>query len=435
MKKLALHWKIIIGMVLGLLLGLFISFTGNAQFSNDWIKPFGTIFIRLLKLIAVPLVLISLINGVASMTDLSKLSKMGGRAVLIYLATTVCAISIGLVLVNVFQPGAGFSEEMRASFLERFADSASNRVAQASEVQSRSPLQPLLDMVPGNIFNAMSSNSNMLQVIFFAILFGISLVAIPTEHGKAVKDFFGSLDKIILKMVDLIMKFAPYGVFALIASLITDFTGDDPSKATELLLTLGFYSLVVIMGLMIMVTAVYPTILKVFAKVNFSRFIKGIFPAQMMAFSTSSSAAALPVTMKQVEEELGVSEETTSFVLPLGATVNMDGTSLYQGVAAVFIAQVFGIELTMMDQVSIVITATLASIGSAAVPGAGIIMLIIVLEQVGLPTEGIALILAPDRILDMFRTVVNVTGDATVAILVDKSVGNHPAIENTLEEE
>lgn len=431
MKKLALHWKIIIGMVLGLLLGLFISFTGNAQFSNDWIKPFGTIFIRLLKLIAVPLVLISLVNGVASMTDISKLSKMGGRAVAIYLVTTVIAISIGLVLVNVFEPGTGFSDEMRSNFLERFADTASTRVAEASEVQQRSPLQPLMDMVPGNIFNAMSSNSNMLQVIFFAILFGVSLVAIPDEQGKAVKSFFQSLDKIILKMVDLIMKFAPYGVFALIASLITDFTGDDPSKATELLLTLGFYSLIVIMGLLLMVAVVYPTILKIFANVNFSNFIKGIFPAQMMAFSTSSSAAALPVTMKQVEEELGVSEETTSFVLPLGATINMDGTSLYQGVAAVFIAQVFGYELSLMDQLSIVVTATLASIGAAAVPGAGVIMLIIVLEQVGLPTEGIALILAPDRILDMFRTVVNVTGDSTVAILVDKAVGNHPTIENT----
>ncbi|NLR92527.1 MULTISPECIES: dicarboxylate/amino acid:cation symporter [Flammeovirga] len=433
MKKLALHWKIIIGMVLGLFLGLSLSYAGLAQFSSDWIKPFGTIFIRLLKLIAVPLVLISLVNGVSSMTDLSKLSKMGGRAVGIYLTTTIIAVSIGLVLVNLFQPGAGFSNELRETFLTKFADTASSKTQMALAVQQRSPLQPLLDMVPGNIFNAMSSNSNMLQVIFFAILFSIALVAIPSEHGKAVKNLFNSLDKVILKMVDLIMLFAPYGVFALITSLITDFTGDDPSKASQLLIALGFYSLVVVMGLTIMITVVYPTILKVFAKVNFSTFIRGIFPAQMMAFSTSSSAAALPVTMKQVEEELGVSEETTSFVLPLGATINMDGTCLYQGVAAVFIAQVFGIDLTLGEQLSIVITATLASIGAAAVPGAGIIMLIIVLEQVGLPSEGIALILAPDRILDMFRTVVNVTGDASVAILVDRSVGNKPKIEETAE--
>ncbi|OHX65582.1 dicarboxylate/amino acid:cation symporter [Flammeovirga pacifica] len=430
MKKLALHWKIIIGMGLGLIFGLMLSYTENAGFSTDWIKPFGTIFIRLLKLIAVPLVLISLVNGVSSMTDLSKLSKMGSRAVGIYLMTTVVAVTIGLILVNIAEPGAGFSTELRETFMTKFADTANSKTQLAQEVQGRSPLQPLLDMVPGNIFGAMSSNKNMLQVIFFAILFGTALVAIPQEQSKAVKELFASLDKVILKIVDLIMKFAPYGVFALIASLITDFAGNDPSKATQLLAALGKYSFVVLIGLFTMILLVYPTLLKVFAKVNYKEFFQGIFPAQMMAFSTSSSAAALPVTMKQVEEELGVSEETTSFVLPLGATVNMDGTCLYQGVAAVFIAQVFGYDLSLSEQLSIVVTATLASIGSAAVPGAGIIMLIIVLEQLGLPSAGIALILAPDRILDMFRTVVNVTGDASVAILVDKTMNNKTPIES-----
>ncbi|ANQ48409.1 dicarboxylate/amino acid:cation symporter [Flammeovirga sp. MY04] len=424
MKKLALHWKIIIGMALGLAFGLTLSYTGNADFSKDWIKPFGTIFINLLKLIAVPLVLISLVNGVASMTDLSKLSKVGGRAIAIYLTTTLIAVSIGLLLVNFFTPGEGFSEETKQALITKFAASADTKVQAAAEIKRRGPLQPLVEMVPDNIFGSMSSNKNMLQVIFFAILFGVALVAIPLEHSKSVKALFSSLDKVILKMVDLIMKFAPFGVFALIASLISEIAENDPSKAVELLFALAKYSLVVIFGLLIMIAVIYPTMLKVFGKVNYKDFFKGIFPAQMMAFSTSSSAATLPVTMKQVEEELGVSEETTGFVLPLGATVNMDGTCLYQGIAAVFIAQVSGIDLTLQQQLSIVVTATLASIGSAAVPSAGIIMLVIVLEQLGLPAAAIGLIMAPDRILDMFRTVVNVTGDASVAILVDKSIKN-----------
>lgn len=422
MKKLALHWKIIIGMVLGLALGLGLSFTENAQFAADWVSPFGTIFINLLKLIAVPLVLVSLVNGITSMTDISKLSKMGTRTIGIYLFTTVVAVSIGLLLVNVFEPGSGFDEETRQMFAESFGDASKSKEEAALSVKEQTPLQPLVDMVPSNIFAAMSSNGSMLQVIFFAILFGVSMVMIDKEKSAPVKAFFKGVDAIILRMVNLIMDFAPYGVFALIAGLIADFAGDDPSKAGGLLLVLGKYSLVVVFGLATMAFGVYPLLLKILGGYSYKKFFEGIFPAQMMAFSTSSSAATLPVTMEQVEHKLGVSEETASFVLPLGATVNMDGTSLYQGVAAVFIAQVYGIDLSLTDQLSIVVTATLASIGSAAVPGAGIVMLIIVLEQVGLPLEGIALIFAPDRLLDMCRTVVNVTGDASVCVIVENSI-------------
>ncbi|MEH0156313.1 dicarboxylate/amino acid:cation symporter [Limibacter armeniacum] len=425
MKKLALHWKIIIGMVLGVVLGLILSSAGLNQFTSDWIKPFGTIFIRLLKLIAVPLVLVSLINGITSMTDISKLSKMGSRTIGIYILTTFIAVSIGLVLVNIFKPGSGFSPETRQMFAEKFGSDTATRLATAESVSKQGPLQPLLDMIPSNIFESAGDNGAMLQVIFFAIIFGISMVMIDQKKVAPVKAFFQGVDAVILQMVNLIMEFAPYGVFALLASLIADFAGDDPASAIDLLGVLAKYSLVVVLGLAIMAFGVYPLMLKLIGRYDVGKFLKGIFPAQMMAFSTSSSAATLPVTMKQVENELGVHEDTASFVLPMGATINMDGTSLYQGVAAVFIAQVYGIDLTIMQQLGIVMTATLASIGAAAVPGAGIVMLIIVLEQAGLPVEGIALIMAPDRILDMCRTVVNVTGDASVCVMVEQMTG-HP---------
>ncbi len=413
-------------MVAGIVIGLLLSFSGNTQFSTFWIKPFGTIFISLLKLIAVPLVLASLIKGITSLTDISKLSKMGSRTVGIYLATTIFAVSLGLLLVNVFEPGKGFSEETRQEFSEKFSGDTAKRTAAALAVAQQGPLQPLVDMFPENIFDSVRDNRNMLQVIVFAILFGIAMVMLDDELIAPVKNFFDSLNEIIIQMVNLIMMAAPYGVFALLASLIADFAGDDPSKAGELLMTLGYYSVVVVLGLAIMIFLFYPLLLKLAIGYDYKKFFKGIAPAQMMAFSTSSSAATLPVTMNRVEKFLGISKETTSFVLPLGATVNMDGTSLYQGVAAVFIAQAYGIDLTLGQQLGIVMTATLASIGAAAVPGAGIVMLIIVLEQAGIPVSGIALILAPDRILDMCRTVVNVTGDASVCVLIDNYKKEEP---------
>ncbi len=427
LKKIPLHTQIIIGLVLGLVFGLIvIKTTIPNSFTLDYIKPIGTIFINSLKMIAVPLVLASLIVGVSNLGDISKLSRIGGKTIGTYLVTTVLAVSIGLLLVNIFAPGKSLPAETRENLMSLYEGDAGSRVGQAEELQKQSPLQPLVDIVPQNVFQATTDNAAMLQVVFFAIIVGISLLQIQKSKAEPVIAFFDGMNDVIIQIVNYIMLIAPYGVFALMASLIVEIAGDNPDSAVQLLLALLKYSLVVVGGLLTMVLVVYPLILMAFTKVKYLDFFRAIRPAQLLAFSTSSSSATLPVTMKQVEEELGVSEEVSSFVLPLGATVNMDGTSLYQGVAAVFIAQALGMDLSLTQQLMIVLTATLASIGSAGVPGAGLIMLIIVLESIGVPAAGIALIIAPDRILDMFRTVVNVTGDATVCTIVASTEGELP---------
>jgi len=405
-------------MVLGVLYGLLASKMGWLDFTSEWIKPWGKIFINLLKLIAVPLVFASLIKGVSSLSDISKLSRIGGKTIGIYLFTTLVAVTLGLLLVNIIQPGTSFSEEKRMELKEQYASNAASKIAFAKDVNEDGPLQFIVDIVPSNFIQATGNNKNMLQVIFFAILFGIAMVMIPKEKTSVVKGFFDGVNDIILQIVDLIMLTAPYGVFALLGGLVVDFGG-----SAELFQALGIYSLSVVVGLLLMIMVVYPLILKSFTKLKYFDFFKGIAPAQMLAFSTSSSAATLPVTMERCEDHLGVSEEVSSFVLPLGATINMDGTSLYQAVAAVFIAQAFGYDLDLSQQLTIVLTSTLASIGAAAVPGAGMVMLVIVLSSIGIDPEGIALIFAVDRLLDMLRTVVNVTGDATVATVVAATEG------------
>ena len=419
-KSSPLHWQIIISMGLGLAVGLLLIATGNGQISNDWIKPFGTMFINGLKLIAVPLVLFSLIRGISNLADISQLSSMGGRTMGLYLFTTVTAILLGLLIVNVIRPGESFPPETRQEFSQNYANAASKNTEVAQSVKQQGPLQPLIDVVPENVVASFSNNRNMLQIIAFALLFGVAMVMLPFDTIAPIKKAVDALDEIIIQMVHILMKAAPIGVFALLTSLLVDIAGNDPQKALELLSVLAWYSISVLIGLALMIAVVYPLLIRLFAQFDYKDFLKGIAPAQMMAFSTSSSAATLPVTFQQVEEELGVSNETASFVLPLGATINMDGTSLYQAVAAVFIAQAYGLDLTLGQQMGIVVTATLASIGTAAVPGAGMVMLVIVLEQAKIPVEGIALILAPDRILDMCRTVVNVTGDASVCMIIDK---------------
>ena len=427
MRKIPLHIKIVIGLVLGLLFGIAsIQFGWDASFTTNYIKPFGTIFVNALKMIAVPLVLASLIVGVSNLGDISKLSRIGGKTIAIYLITTVIAVTIGLVAVNLIKPGKMLPAETRENLMSLYGSDAESRSTAAEELQKQSPLQPLVDIVPENIFSAAGDNSSMLQVVFFALIVGIALLQIPKKKGEPVIRFFDGLNDVIIKIVEYIMILAPYGVFALIASLIVELAGDNPEKAFELLYALLWYSLTVIIGLAAMVFLIYPGLFKLFTKIKYKDFFNGIRPAQLLAFSTSSSSATLPVTMRQVEEELGVSEEVSSFVLPLGATINMDGTSLYQSVAAVFIAQALGLDLTIGQQLMIVLTATLASIGSAGVPGAGMVMLVIVLESIGIPTAGIALIVAPDRILDMCRTVVNVTGDASVTMIVASTEGELP---------
>ena len=416
MKKIALHWQIIIGMVLGVVFGLFfLNFSWGKEFVINWIKPFGTIFINSLKLIAVPLILASLIKGVSDLKDLSKLSSMGGVTIATYIFTTMMAVSIGLIAVNIIEPGNFIAEETREQLVNAYSSNANEKIDVANDQKSLGPLQPLVDMVPSNIFNAASNNRNMLQVIFFAIIFGISMILIPPKKSLPIKNFFDSLNEVILKIIDLIMLCAPYGVFALLAAIIVE------SPSMDLFKALGLYSLTVLFGLVLLI-CIYIVIVKVFIGKGPSYFLNGISPAQLLAFSTSSSAATLPVTMERVKDHLDVKEEVSSFVLPIGATINMDGSALYQAVAAVFIAQAFGLDLSLAAQLGIVTTATLASIGSAAVPGAGMVMLIIVLSQAGIPEIGLALIFAVDRPLDMCRTVVNVTGDAAVSMFVNKIV-------------
>ena len=416
MKKLALHWQILLGMVFGVLFAfILIQFTWGKDIIVDWVKPFGTIFINLLKLIAVPLILASLIKGISDLKDISKLSKMGGRTIGLYVLTTVLAVSIGLVIVNVIKPGSYISEQTRTELVSSYTADANSKIEAANKQSEVGPLQSLIDIVPDNIIKASADNGNMLQVIFFAVIFGIAMILIPEEKSKPVKDFFDSFNEVILKMIDLIMLFSPFGVFALLAAIVAE------SPSLDLFKALGMYGLTVLIGLSLMI-GVYLLMVKILTKKSPKFFFNGISPAQLLAFSTSSSAATLPVTMERTVDNLGVDDEVASFVLPIGATINMDGTSLYQAVAAVFIAQSFGMDLSLATQLGIIVTATLASIGSAAVPGAGMVMLVIVLAQAGIPEAGLALIFAIDRPLDMCRTTVNVTGDAAVSMIVAKSV-------------
>lgn len=463
MKKLALHWKIIIGLILGIIWALLSSQLGWSEFTIDWIAPFGKIFINLLKLIAVPLVLVSIISGVANIGDPSSLGRMGGKTLLAYLITTLFAVTMGLLLVNVIKPGKLIDEQSRIdnrisyeiwaasegheikdginylqdpAFFERAQKitdlsrgelkdaSVTEKMETAEKTKEATPLQPLVDIVPENFFFSLTDNGLMLQIIFFGIFFGVCLLLIPNEKSKPVTDFMDSAMEVFLKMVDLVMQAAPFFVFALLAGVVSKMAGDDIGKVYEIFKGLSWYSLTVFLGLMLMIFLIYPLLIKIFVrKIPYTGFFKGMAPAQTLAFSTSSSAATLPVTMECVEENLGVDKKITSFVLPIGATVNMDGTCLYQAVAVVFLAQLHMIDLTLGQQLTIVLTATLASIGSAAVPSAGLVMLIIVLESVGLNPAWIAIIFPVDRILDMFRTVVNVTGDATVCSIIAKGEG------------
>lgn len=459
-KELPLHWKIMVGLVAGIIWALFASEFGLNQFTKDWIDPFGSIFIRLLKFIAIPLVLFSIISGVAGLSDVSKLGRMGAKTLGFYLVTTVAAVAVGLFLVNTFKPGESLSDDQRIknrisyelwvqetpnveildgkhfltdpAYATYVSDldlvpqteaekKALEKLETANKTKEEGPLQFLVDMVPENIVVSISNNKLMLQVIFFAIFFGICLIMLPREKTEPVVKFFEAINEVFLKMVDVVMKAAPFFVFALLAGVISKMA-DTPSEVLDIFLGLGAYSLTVVAGLMFMIFVFYPGLLKmVVKKLTYSQFFKRISPAQFLAFSTSSSAATLPVTMECVEENMGVSRNVTSFVLPIGATVNMDGTSLYQAVAVMFLAQMHMVDLSLGQQLTIILTATMASIGSAAVPSAGLVMLIVVLQSVQLNPLWIAIIFPVDRILDMCRTVVNVTGDATVSTIIAKS--------------
>lgn len=434
-KKLALHWRILLGMVFGIVFSIIllsipwgselttITVGGeerqikNAElFVRNWVKPFGNMFINSLQLIAVPLILGSLIKGVSDLKDISQLSTLGLRTISLFIGTSVIAVSVGLIVVNVIQPGKTIQTETREILMESYGESASKSIQSASEHRELGPLHALESLIPNNIFEAATENGNMLQIIVFAIFFGIGLILIPKKQAEPVKAFFDGFTEVILKLIDLIMLAAPIGVFALMAGLVVE------APSQDLFVALFWYALSVVLGLTFMLF-IYGLLVYLFTKKKLSFFYRGISPAQLLGFSTSSSAATLPVTMERVEEHLGVKKDVVSFVIPMGATINMDGTTLYQAVAAVFIAQVFGMDLSLTTQLGIVLTATLASIGAAAVPGAGIVMLVIVLAQAGIPEAGLALIFAVDRPLDMLRTTANITGDAAVAMIVGNSVG------------
>lgn len=452
-----------IGLALGVVWAFISSSMGLSQFTINWIAPFGTIFINLLKLIAVPLVLFSILSGLASLPGVAGLGRMGIKTIAAYLATTLLAISIGLIFVNVVKPGNYVDIDQRTANRIRYElwaaeegidlvdkecftcdpanaelvasvkasgvkvelkDTEASRLSTAKNRKESGPLTFLVDMVPQNIFSSVGNNSLLLQVIFFALFFGICLMLLPRGQTQPMVDFIHSANNIFLKMVDLIMAAAPVFVFALMAGVVSDIAGDDPGQVIEIFYGLGSYSLVVMAGLFFVAFIIYPLIIQLLAnKLGAIKFIKGISAAQTLAFSTSSSAATLPVTMECVHENHGVPEKISSFVLPIGATVNMDGTSMYQAIAAVFLAQYHLVHLGFEVQVAIALTAMLASIGTAGVPGAGVVMLMTVLMSVGLDPAWIVFILPVDRILDMCRTVVNITGDAVVANVIATSEG------------
>lgn len=406
--KIKLHWQILIGMILGAFFGFFANEYGFSEWVTFYIKPIGTIFIRLISMIAVPLVLASLIVGTSSIKDLKKLSRIGTKTIVIYLATTVFAISIGLIVANLLEPGIGLDPAVSQQLKRDYSGNVGRQIAE-SDINI---IDQFVEMVPQNPFYSLSTQrGEMIQVVFFALFLGIVLTMISHEKADAVIHFFDGLNDALIRIIEIVMLIAPYGVFALISSVVADF-------GFEILKPLGKYSFVVVLGLLIHVTVIYSLLLKLFSKISIKRFWKGMTEAQLVAFSSSSSAAALPVNMKVCEKNLGIKEEVTSFVLPLGATINMDGTALYQGIAAIFIAQVYGMDLTLAQQLTIIFTTTLASIGTAAVPGVGMIMLVIVLQSIHVPAEGIALIFGVDRILDMLRTTGNITGDAVTASII-----------------
>jgi len=457
MKKIPLHWKIILGLILGIIWAVVGGYLGWSNFTGQWIAPFGRIFINLLKLIAVPLVFFSIIGGIIQLGKPANLGRLGGKTMAIYLLTTLFAISIGLVIVNVFKPGNSFDDQIRLEnrlnyelwlqteglvphdgtwFIKNPAyntvldqivirqgyqelEEVRARLAVAEKAVDKGPLTFLEDVVPGNIFWALQDNKSMIQIIFFAIFFGIAVLYLPSGKSEVLKDLMEAITGVFIKMVDLVMLSAPFFVFALMAGLVSEMAGDNPARVFELFKGLTWYSLCVLSGLLFIAFFIYPLLIAlVVKKISFIEFLKAISPAQMLAFSTSSSAATLPVTLECVEQNLKVDKRISSFVIPIGATINMDGTSLYQAVAVVFLAQMHMVDLTFAQQMTVVLTTTLASIGAAAIPGAGVVMMMVVLSSVGLNPAWIAIILPVDRILDMVRTVVNVSGDAVVASLV-----------------
>lgn len=408
--------KILIGMFLGVVIGIISSQLDLLWFVNDWVTPFGEIFIRALKLISIPLVLASLIKGIGSLQDISKLATIGVRTIGLYMISTVISIVLGVTLVSIIRPGEMVSAETSQNLYGSFSHDLDATRSAVEQIQTASPLQPLVDMIPENAIQALASNASMLQVILLAALIGVASIMVGAK-SKPFLAFIDSFDSIITKCIDIIMGCAPYGVTALIATMVSESAGD-----LSLLGALGLYVITVIMGLLTLMYGFYPLVISLMTKVKVRDFIRALFPVQLMGFTTSSSAATLATTMKMTDEVLHLPKNITSFTLPLGVTINMDGTSLYQAVAVIFIAQVMNVDLSMAQILIIIATTTLSSIGAPGVPGGSIVVSIMVLSSIGIPPEGLALILGVDRPLDMLRTSVNVTGDVTVSTIISESV-------------
>ncbi len=412
-KRFPLYIQILIGMAAGILTGILLSRLGLNKAVIFWIKPFGDMFIRLLKLVAVPLVIFSLLKGVGNLSDISRLSRMGIKTIAIYLATTIAAICIGLGLALLVKPGNSIDGEKSAQLQQIYQNAVTQKHESATVIQEKAPLEFLTDIVPDNLIAAMGNNGNMLQIILISLLIGVAVVLCGKEKMESFMKLIDALDTLILKTVDIIMKFAPIGVFALMSGIIADTSGN-----LSILSALGIYALTVIAGLSILIFIFYPTLIHCFTRIKVKQFFKAMPSVQLLAFSTSSSAATLPLTMEKVEKELDIPNKITSFVLPVGVTINMDGTSCYQAIAAIFIAQVMGIDLGWTEILTLIATTTVSSIGTPGIPGGSVVILMMVLASIGVPPEGMALILGIDRPLDMMRTVANVTGDATVASII-----------------
>jgi len=426
MKKVALHIQILMGLVFGLVFALVsIRLGWPASFTSSYIKPLGTIFLNSLKMVAMPLIFASLVVGVTSIEDVTKLSRIGGKTFFIYMATTVLAVALGLTIANIIQPGKVIAEQTRDRLMALYTDEAVQQgaITQAIREQTK-PLQFFVDLVPDNLVASMSNNANLLQVVLVAILLGIALLQIPPRKSRPVILLLEGLNDAIIELIRFIMKLSPIGVFALVASLLVEVAGDNnPNEVFEILRALLWYVVTVIAGLAFITYGVYPLTIRFFTRMGYIQFFRGIYPAQLVAFTTSSSSATLPVTMERAEKHLGISEAMSSFVLPLGATVNMAGTALYQGIAIVFIAQVLGLDLSITAQLVVIANVVISSLGVAGVPGGAMVTTMVLLQSLGIPAAGLSLILAPDRILDMCRTVTNITGDAAVAVIIASSEG------------
>ncbi len=415
--KIAIYWLIFLGMVIGIIVGLVANVCDGVVFIQDWITPWGDIFIRLLELIAIPLIFISLIKGIIGIQDTTKIFSLGWRTFALYLVTTALTVVVGIAFVSLIKPGEVISQESAAAYFTEITDEATNIIHNVDDLGESSPLAPLVDMIPRNAVSSLAGGGSMLQVLILAAFLAIAAITMKGGNIAPFRDLIHSIDDILSRCIDMIMWVAPLGTMALMATLVVDSSGD-----TALLGALGLYSVTILLGLGFVAFVLYPLSIKLFTRIKPSEYIKRLIPVQLMAISTSSSAATLPTTMRVANEDLKIPSNVTSFSLPLGVTINMDGSSVYLSITVIFIAQIMNIDLSMLQLLTIIASSVIASIGTPGIPGGVLVTLIIVLNSVGIPAEGIALVIGLTRPLDMFVTAVNVTGDIAVSAIVAENL-------------